>query len=71
MTGQKCNLEVGTDSKVKVGYDSKSGTKGTVDCENYKEMNTKGAFNACFDEMGSCLREKRHFLSMQSARDKK
>lgn len=71
VTGQTCNLEVGTDSKVKVGYDSKSGTKETVDCENYKEMNTKNAFNACFDKMGSCLREKRHFLSMQSARDKK
>ncbi len=42
-----------------------------VDCEKYKEMNKKGAFNACFDKMRSCLREKSHFLSTQSARDKK
>ncbi len=70
VTDSNCKL-VEAGGKVEVGYVSKSGTSGTVDCVNYKTMNTKDAFNACFDKMGSCLREKRHFLSTQSARDKK
>lgn len=61
-----------TEKECGLSVSYKDGTQTiNVDCEAYKDMNRKDAFNACFDKMGSCLREKRHFLSTQSARDKK